>query len=132
MNGSEQKKLSAAENLMQLMSFTADKALEMADANSIIGEKIEIDGMTIIPISKVSSGFAGGGANMVNATAKKSNMPSGSGAKVTVTPLSVLVIDDGEVKVVDINAPAKATKGNLISSIIEQVKSMKKKKSEDK
>lgn len=128
MNGNEPKKNSASENLMQLMSFTADKALEMADANSIIGEKIEIDGMTIIPISKVSSGFAGGGANMINATAKKSNMPSGSGAKVTVTPLSVLVVADGEVKVVDINAPAKASKGNLISSIIEQVKSMKKKK----
>lgn len=128
MNGNEPKKTNAAENLMQLMSFTADKALEMADANSIIGEKIEIDGMTIIPISKVSSGFAGGGANMINATAKKSNVPSGSGAKVTVTPLSVLVIADGEVKVVDVNAPAKASKGNLISSIIEQVKSMKKKK----
>ncbi len=128
MNGNEPKKNSASENLMQLMSFTADKALEMADSNSIIGEKIEIDGMTIIPISKVSSGFAGGGANMINATAKKSNIPSGSGAKVTVTPLSVLVIADGEVKVVDINAPAKASKGNLISSIIEQVKSMKKKK----
>lgn len=131
MNTGETKKTTAAENLMQLMSFTADKALEMADANSIIGEKIEIEGMTIIPISKVSSGFAGGGANMVNATAKKSNMPSGSGAKVTVTPLSVLVISDGEVKVVDINAPSKASKGSLISSIIQQVKSMKKKK-EDK
>ena len=128
MNGNEPKKPNAAENLMQLMSFTADKALEMADANSIIGERIEIDGMTIIPISKVSSGFAGGGANMINATAKKSNMPSGSGAKVTVTPLSVLVIADGEVKAVDINAPAKASKGNLIGSIIDQVKSMKKKK----
>ena len=128
MNGNEPKKNSASENLMQLMSFTADKALEMAESNSIIGEKIEIDGMIIIPISKVSSGFAGGGANMINATAKKSNMPSGSGAKVTVTPLSVLVIADGEVKVVDINTPAKASKGGLISSIIEQVKSMKKKK----
>ena len=62
MNTGETKKTTAAENLMQLMSFTADKALEMADANSIIGEKIEVEGMTIIPISKVSSGFAGGGA----------------------------------------------------------------------
>ena len=105
MNGNEPKKQNASENLMDLMSFTADKALEMADANSIIGEKIEIDGMVIIPISKVSAGFAGGGASIVNATAKKSNVPSGSGARVTVTPLSVLVIADGEIKVMDINAP---------------------------
>ena len=128
MNGNEPKKQNASENLMGLMSFTADKALEMADANSIIGERIEIDGMVIIPISKVSAGFAGGGANIVNATAKKSTVPSGSGARVTVTPLSVLVIADGEIRVMDINAPAKAEKKNLIGSIIEQVKNLKKKK----
>lgn len=121
-----------ASNLMQLMSFTADKALEMADANSIIGEKIEIDGMTIIPISKVSSGFAGGGANMINATQKKSNVPSGSGAKVTVTPLSVIVVCNGELQVLNISAPAKAPKNNLIGSVIEQVQAMIKSKKANK
>ena len=73
------KKSNAAENLMQLMSFTADKALEMADANSVLGEKIYVDDMTIIPVSKISAGFAGGGASIVNATVKKSNTPAGSG-----------------------------------------------------
>ncbi len=118
----------AAENLMQLMSFTADKALELADANSVLGEKIEIDGMTIIPVSKVSAGFAGGGANIVNVTAKKSNTPAGSGAKVTVTPLSFLVIANGEAKVIDINAPAGASKKSLIDSVMNTFKNMKKPK----
>ncbi len=130
MNGNEPKKNSASENLMQLMSFTADKALEMADVNSIIGERIEVGETVIIPISKVSAGFAGGGASITNATAKKANIPSGSGARVTVTPLSVLVISGGEVKVIDINAPAKADKKSLINSIIEQVKKLKKNKND--
>ncbi len=124
-------KPSAAANLMQLMSFTADKALELADSNSVLGERIEIDGMTIIPVSKISAGFAGGGANIVNAAAKKSNTPAGSGAKVTVTPLSFLVIADGEAKVIDINAPAGASKKNLIGSVIETFKNMKKNKKTD-
>lgn len=122
------RKPSAAENLMQLMSFTADKALEMADAGSVLGEKTEIDGMTIIPVSKISAGFAGGGANIVNATVKKSNTPAGSGAKVTVTPLSFIVIKDGELRIVSVDASEKDTKSGIIAKVLEQVKSLAGKK----
>lgn len=134
MNETENKstKQNGAANLMQLMSFTADKALELADANSILGERIEVDGMVIIPVSKISAGFAGGGASMVNATVKKSNNPSGSGAQVKVTPLSFLVIADGEVKVIDIQANEKSKKSDIITTIIDKVKSMKDKKKEKK
>jgi uncharacterized spore protein YtfJ len=128
MNGNETKvtKPSAAENLMQLMSFTADKALELADANSVLGERIDIDGMTIIPVSKISAGFAGGGANVINATVKKSNTPAGSGAKVSVTPISFLVIRNGEVSVVEVSASAKSTKSGIIDAVINQFKKNKK------
>ncbi|MBO5786117.1 MAG: sporulation protein YtfJ [Clostridia bacterium] len=122
------RKPSAAENLMQLMSFTADKALEMADAGSVLGEKTEIDGMTIIPVSKISAGFAGGGANIVNATVKKSNTPAGSGAKVTVTPLSFIVIKDGELRIVSVDASKNDTKSGIIAKVLEQVKSLAGKK----
>lgn len=132
-SGNEIKvKSSAAENLMQLMSFTADKAIEMADANSVLGERMDIDGMTIIPVSKISAGFAGGGANMVNATVKKSSVPSGSGAKVTVTPLSFLVIRDGEISMVAVEATANDSKKGLIAKIAEAAKSIKDKKKKDK
>ncbi len=128
----EVKKTTAAENLMQLMSFTADKAMEMADAGSVLGEAMVIDGMTIIPVSKISAGFAGGGANMVNATVKKSNTPAGSGAKVTVTPISFLVIKEGEATVVTVDANPKDGKQGLVAKIIDQVKSIAKKKKENK
>ena len=110
------------------MSFTADKALEMADANSVLGEKIVIDGMTIIPVSKISAGFAGGGASIINATAKKSNTPAGSGAKVTVTPISFIVIENAELRIVSIDATAKDTKSTIIDKIVEQVKNFAKNK----
>ncbi len=128
MSNENMKKPTAAENLMQLMSFTADKALEMADAGSVLGEKTEIDGITIIPVSKVSAGFAGGGANIVNATVKKSNTPAGSGAKVTVTPLSFLVIKEGNLSVVSVNASENESKSGIIAKVLEQVKGLASKK----
>ena len=129
-NDTKSTKPTASANLMQLMSFTADKALELADANSILGDIIEIDGITIIPVSKISAGFAGGGANLVNAAQKKQNTPSGSGAKVTITPLSFLVVANGKVELININAPEKKGKANIISKILEAVKGMKKDKPE--
>ena len=134
MNETENKttKQNGASNLMQSMLVTSDKALELADDNSIIGERIEVDGMVIIPVSKISAGFAGGGASMVNATVKKSNHPSGSGAQVKVTPLSFLVVSDGEVKVIDIQANEKSKKSDIIKTIVDKVKSMKAKKKEKK
>lgn len=133
MNASnEAKKTTAAENLMQLMSFTADKAMEMADAGSVLGEAMVIDGMTVIPVSKISAGFAGGGTNMVNATVKKSNSPAGSGAKVTVTPISFLVIKDGNATVITVDANGKDCKQGLVAKIIESVKEFSKKKKESK
>lgn len=125
-NETKSNKPTAAENLMQLMSFTADKALELADANSVLGEKIEIDGMTIIPVSKISAGFAGGGASVINATIKKSNTPAGSGAKVSVTPISFLVISNGEISVVEVASSGKDTKSSIIDAVIKQFKKNKK------
>ncbi len=123
-----ENKKNNSENLISLMSFTADKALELADANSVAGDIIEIDGMKVIPISKISAGFAGGGATIVNVPAKKSNTPAGSGAKVTVTPMSFLVVSGGEVKVVNISVPEKETKGGIVNKILEAVKGLKKSK----
>ena len=132
MNANNEKKTTAAENLMQLMSFTADKAMEMADAGSVLGEATVIDGMTIIPVSKVSAGFAGGGASIVNATVKKSNTPAGSGAKVTVTPVSFLVIKDGDARVITVDAVPNDGKSGLIAKITEAFKSFSKNKKESK
>lgn len=124
----EIKKTSAAENLMQLMSFTAEQAKELANANSVLGEKMEFGDVTVIPVSKISAGFAGGGASFINATQKKSQTPSGSGAKVTVTPMTFLVIEGGKVNVLDINAKSGTDVKTEISAFIEKIKALKGKK----
>ncbi len=128
MNENRVNKSSAAENLMDLMTFTAYKAKELADANNVLGDAIHVDGMTIYPVSKISAGFAGGGSNIINANAKKSNTPAGSGASVKVTPISFLVIANGSVSVVSVSPDANEGKQGILDKVINAVKSLKKDK----
>ena len=46
-----------------MMGVTMEKIRQLVDANTIIGEPITVDGATIIPISRVTFGFASGGTD---------------------------------------------------------------------
>ena len=83
--------------LMQILSFTADKTREMANANFIVGDAIEKDGVTVIPVSEVSVGFAGGGAD--SRKGKKTSQPAGAGGKVDRRPYAFIVMDENGVSV---------------------------------
>ena len=51
--------------IKDMMGVTMEKIKEMVDVNTIVGEPIVLaDGTTIIPISKVSFGFASGGSDL--------------------------------------------------------------------
>lgn len=112
-------------NLMQVLAYTADKTLQLADSNSVIGEKIEVDGITVYPISKVSVGFAGGGASINNIGKKKYQAPAGAGSKVMLTPLSFLVISDGNVKVISVEAKENSVISDIIGKVIDKFKEKK-------
>lgn len=99
--------------LMQVLSFTADKTCEMASANSIVGDAIEKDGVTVIPVSEVSVGFAGGGAD--SCKGKKSSQPAGAGGKVDRRPYAFIVMDQNGVSVRKAATDAKAP--DLLSSL---------------
>ena len=82
-----------------LMKSTMENIKGMVDVNTIVGNAVETkDGSTIIPISKVSFGFASGGSEF-NSNKNTSNIPKypfggGSGAGVTIKPVAFLVIKD--------------------------------------
>lgn len=118
-------------NLISAMSFTFEKLKETIESQAVVGEKIEINGMTIIPVSKISAGFAGGGANITDETRKKRQNPTGVGGSVTVTPLTFLVIDSQGARLMNITpeeAPKKAIPdmaADIISTVIDQAKALK-------
>ena len=85
-----------------LMGATVEKIRETADANTIIGTPISIDAnTTIIPVSKVTMGFASGGSDM-GAKATKEMFGGGSGAGVSITPIAFLVVTNGTVRTVQL------------------------------
>ncbi len=107
--------------LTKVLSFTVDKAIELANANSIVGDRIVAEDITIIPISKLSVGFAGGGADIADVQRGKQQNPAGAGAKVTLTPMSFLVICDGTVQLLNIAAEeGGSTMGDVVGAVVQQ------------
>lgn len=95
-----------------LMKTTMDNIKEMIDVNTIVGDAVETpDGSVIIPISKVTFGFASGGAEYeTGAKAQKdeeenSKFPfgGGSGAGVSVQPVAFLVVGGNQIKLLPVS-----------------------------
>ena len=110
-----------AEHTIQgLMNVTMDKVRQMADANTIIGKPIKTeDGTTIIPVSRVTFGFASGGSD-VAPKAEKQMFGGGTGAGVSVTPVAFLVISGGNVRTVQLIEKVTAV-DNAIAALPELI-----------
>lgn len=81
-----------------MMGTSIEKIREMVDVNTIIGDPITItDGTVIIPVSKVTFGFASGGSDFPSKSPKEL-FGGASGAGVTIQPLAFIVINKGNVK----------------------------------
>lgn len=86
-----------------LMDTTLKKIKDLVDVNTIIGDPITTpDGTTIIPVSKVSYGFASGGSDLPTKKDNRECFGGGSGAGVTIQPIGFLSIYKGRVKMVPI------------------------------
>lgn len=110
--------------LLKLFALTADQARAMA-AESVAGAPIEVEGVTLIPISKLSCGFAGGGSD--RAPAKGADgLLGGASVKVTRTPVSFLAVCNGQVQL--LHADDEAVKKNgLVSALLPLVSQLKEK-----
>ncbi|NMM61345.1 sporulation protein YtfJ [Clostridium sp. P21] len=91
-----------------LMKSTMENIKDMIDVNTIVGDAVEAkDGTLIIPISKVSFGFASGGSEFDNKNSggSGSSYPfgGGSGAGVTVKPVAFLVTKQDSVRLLSLN-----------------------------
>ena len=82
-----------------ILATAIDKIKDMVDCQTIIGDPIDAgDGIKVIPISKVTYGFASGGSDFPTKTSKEL-FGGGGGAGVTIQPVAFLVINNGEVSV---------------------------------
>lgn len=100
-----------------------EKIREMVDVETIIGDPITAEGVTIIPVSKVSFGFASGGSDLPTQAAEK--FAGGSGAGVTVKPVAFIVIkSDGSVSLMELGAKGSPLDGVMeaLPGVVEKIK----------
>ena len=107
-----------SQKLPNMLESTIQKIREMVDVNSVIGQPITTpDGVTIIPVSKVSVGFGGGGSDFVNKNGGENPFGGGVGGGVKVTPICFLVVKDGNVRMMPVAAPANTTADRIVEMV---------------
>lgn len=114
-----------------ILETTIEKVKNLVNVSTIIGEPMNIDGgITIIPVSKVTYGFASGGSDFPSKT-NKEIFGGGGGAGVTITPVAFLVISDGEVTIKHITAFDNAAE-RVVNEMFDKVTSVVNKAKKEK
>ena len=104
-----------------ILGTTIDKIKDMVDSRTIIGDHIDAgQRIKVIPVSKVTYGFASGGSDFPSKSAKEL-FGGGGGAGVTLTPVAFLVINNGSVSVKYISEGPDSSMERVISSLPELV-----------
>lgn len=122
----------------ELMETVMSKVREMVDVSTVIGEPIcTADGITMIPVSKLSFGFASGGSDFdgKNTSNSGKSFGGGSGAGVKINPMAFVIIKDGSVRIMNIEAPAATSVDRLIDcapDLIDKIAALSKKEDSKK
>ncbi len=103
----------------ELMQTTMDNVRSILKVDTVVGEPIYTpDGITLVPISRVSVGFGGGGAEF---GAKKAGEPrpygGGNATGVKIEPIGFLVIKEGVIRMINVTPPASNTVDRLIDLV---------------
>lgn len=116
----------ADNRINEIISTSLEKIKELSETGTVVGEQIETkSGTVIIPVSKVSLGFASGGVDLDfnkknDSKNEKSNgsFGGGGGTGLTITPVGFLVVKpDGDVKMLSVSAPSIVRNDSTIGAI---------------
>ena len=125
--------------ISSLLGTTLEKIREMVDVNTVVGAPISTpDGITIIPISKISYAFAAGGSDFRVKEQTNMGFGGGNGAGVKIEPIGFLIVQNGSVRMMNVMPPASTTIDRVVEKapeVIDMVedliqKHVKNKKSE--
>ena len=109
-------------SLGELMRITMEHIKTMADANTIIGTPIHAEGVTLIPVSRMSFGMGGGGTEFTIKQYPNQNFGGGSAASAKLEPVAFLVVrEDGSVKLLPVAPPPATTVDRVIETVPEVV-----------
>lgn len=104
--------------LLSVLEGAADSATDLCRTNPILEEASRVDDVTILPISQVSIGIAGGAGD----GKKKGSVPAGAGVGITRTPISLVVIKEGKVELM--NAKGNYTMASALRDVYSKGKDL--------
>ena len=116
-----------------MMGVSVEKIRQMVDANTVVGSPIALpDGTTIIPVSKVSYGFASGGSDLPTKNPQEL-FGGGAGAGINITPVAFLIIKNGETNLLPVvSKPDTADRlVSMVPDLVDMFTSKKKKDDEN-
>ena len=94
-------------SISAMMEASMDKIRQMVDSNTVVGEPINTaDGVTLIPVSRLSFGFGCGGGDY-------GKQPD----KVRVEPMAFLVVKDGVTRMLPVGTPAITTVDRVVEMV---------------
>lgn len=131
-----------------LMTTAMESIKDMVDVNTIVGDAVQApDGTVIIPVSKVSFGFAAGGGEYNSCcsantgessddegetsggTSSKYPFAGGSGAGVSINPVAFMVVGQGQIRLLPVTINSSLEKIlDMVPDIIEKANQSIKKK----
>ena len=117
----------AEQTVGQIMEGAMEKIRSMVDSNTVVGAPLTTpDGTTLIPVSRLSFGFASGGSDKAAVPAKP-GIWGGGGAAVKVEPVGFLLAREGGARMLPIQAPVFSTADRLLDmtpELVEKVETL--------
>lgn len=104
----------------EVLETTMGKIRELVDANTVVGQPIVTqDGVTLIPVSRLSMGFATGGSDFGKTPNVAKNFGGGAGAGVNIIPVAFLIVKDGSVRMLPVAPPPEDSASRIVELVPE-------------
>ena len=121
----------------ELMQTTMENVKNILKVDTVVGDPIYTpDGITLVPISRISVGFGGGGVEFSSKKPDEKKPYGGAnGTGVKIDPIGFLVIKDGSVRMINVTPPANNTVDRIIElvpQVIDRVEGFIEKQKENK
>lgn len=102
-----------------LLGNTIEALKGLLGNSTIVGTPIETQGITLIPVSRLSVGIGGGGSDYISKNQKPEHQNSfggGAGASAKMDPVAFLIVKDNEVKVLHMTPPSLTVADRMIDA----------------
>ncbi len=114
--------------LNDLIKASLDGIKGLSDTNAVVGSPIQTpSGVTVIPVSRISLGLAGGGVDFSGKRTNTTGLGNGSGGGITITPLAFLTVSkDADVSLIYIKESVDTAIGKITNVIEKSPEILKK------